>query len=87
MPPETSDEETDFCKALGDLAETIMTARQEGASLSDMMGRIKDSEIADIQRKIILAAYEEPRWATEETKKEAIEDFRNEIELECYKGN
>ena len=61
MPPETSDEETDFCKALGDLAETIMTARQEGASLSDMMGRIKDSEIADIQRKIILAAYEQPR--------------------------
>ncbi len=87
MPPETSNDETDFCKALGDYAETIMTNRQEGVSLSSTIGLVKDSDIAEIQRKIILAAYEEPRWATEETKKEAIEDFRNDIELECYKGN
>lgn len=72
--------ETDHCEKLGEVAATIMKARQSGLPLSTVMGIMEN----DLGKTIALDAYEQPRYRVEENQLRAIEDFRNEVERLCY---
>lgn len=79
-----------LCPTFGNLAEKIMEARQSGVSMSKLMATTdnvdEDGELmASIVRTLIQAAYEEPRYSTEEFIARSVEDFRTKVEVECYK--
>jgi len=59
--PLMAQETEDLCPTLGDLAEQIMTARQNGAPLSDMMRIAGDN---DLVTALVLEAYHSNRYTT-----------------------
>ncbi len=90
----------DACASLGEMAASIMQARQSGIPLSQMMQVVNntlenqeattpevEAEVAagaSLARELVLAAYETHRWAGDEMIARAIQDFRNEVERACY---
>ena len=80
-PTAPTAETEDRCEAIGELAGSIMTARQEGVPLSRMMGIANGNEgiIA-----LVLQAYGQPRFSTNTVRMEAVADFHNQVELICY---
>ncbi|WP_205387814.1 hypothetical protein, partial [Pseudosulfitobacter sp. DSM 107133] len=69
----------------GEAAATFMRSSQDGIPLSRLL------KVSGIQRntltyKILLTAYEQPRFSTEVYQREAIANFRNGVELACYTG-
>jgi hypothetical protein len=76
------------CKAWHGLAETIMGARQEGVALPKMMETANSGvpAVDEAAKKLLLMAYEQPHYSTPENQKRAIEDFANQVSLECYKA-
>lgn len=76
---------TDICRAMGDMAEGIMDARQTGVPMSDVMGLPgAPGPMADLWRATTIAAYDTPRYHTDRSQTRAVEDFRNEVEVRCY---
>jgi len=69
------------CKVLGMVAGSIMENRQMGIPLSDML----EVTPMPLLRQIVLLAYEKPRYYSDEVVREEIQDFRNEVEVACYK--
>ena len=65
----------------------VMGARQDGVSLSENISLVPsdDKEVAEMMREIILNAYESPRYRTDENIQRAIQDFENEVYLDCYR--
>lgn len=80
----------ELCKVIGSGSEAIMTGRQNGVPLSDMMAPITKMDQADpltiFMRDATMTAYEEPHWSTEKSQAKAIQDFRSEMELKCYQA-
>jgi len=74
------------CDSYGELAESIMSGRQSGTSMAKMMKVIGDNEGSDLFEKLIIAAYDSPRYSTEGMQKRSIEEFRDEVYLECAKA-
>jgi hypothetical protein len=72
-----------FCTVIGDLAEAIMTNRQLGIPMSRMM-EINGAD--DLARLMVMEAYKEPRYSSDEYQRRAVQDFRNEIEVACYQA-
>jgi hypothetical protein len=70
------------CVALGEYSRTVMDARQTGVALSKIMEIVKGD---DIHTRIVLDAYEQPRFQTEEFRRTAIQDFGNKWETVCYR--
>lgn len=64
------------------LASTIMSKRQFGASMSQMMGLVGDNNLV---KEIVMMAYEQDRYISEGGKNRAIEEFRNKVFLDCFK--
>lgn len=67
------------CNFEGTVAFLIMSSRQNGENIGQM---IKESPKS---KGLIMRAYEQPRFDSDEYKKKAIKDFENEIILECLK--
>jgi hypothetical protein len=86
----TNEERAAFCPVMGDISANLMGARQDGKVLSDAMrgmeGSLSDPLLGPIVRAMIIAAWERPRFSTQEYKDRAVVDFRNEIETQCYSG-
>lgn len=74
------------CVEFGDLAENIMTARQNNLPMSQLMAIADDAgpEGAELMRAVVIYAYQQPIFSTDRFKREAIATFRNEAELACY---
>jgi hypothetical protein len=70
------------CELAGAWAGLAMQARQMGASITDQMDLAKP-EIGG-SKAVLLRAYEYPRYKTFERRQRAAEDFRAEIEQNCY---
>jgi hypothetical protein len=70
------------CVALGEYSRTVMDARQTGVALSKIMEIVKGDAI---HTRIVLDAYEQPRFQTEEFRQTAIQDFGNKWETVCYR--
>ena len=77
----------DGCAQLGEIADSIMHSRQSGDALSEMIDLAKSfgGDLGKVLTQITIDAYEEPKWRTEENKQNAISEFRNKVELQCYK--
>jgi uncharacterized protein YlaN (UPF0358 family) len=75
------------CYALGQLAEVIMLDRQQGKSPTEVLERYvlpQDTERQDLVRDIVFRAFELPAFANHGSQQTSVQEFRNEIELECY---
>lgn len=72
------------CDAWANLAKEIMTSRQAGVPITDVVALFKrmDGYTADKQR-LIFQAYEAPRFQTEEHKQREITEFQNSAYLAC----
>lgn len=80
---QTDAEYLELCREIGTLAESIMTNRQNGTSIVQMM------DIADgngLAQSLVVAAYEEPRFSTPRYQAESISDFRDRAYLECFRA-
>lgn len=80
---QTQSDYMELCREISNLAESIMSNRQSGASMVQMM------DIADgngLAQSLVAAAYEEPRYSTPQYQQEAISDFRDQAYLECYRA-
>ena len=73
----------DPCTNIGDLAETMMTHRQGGTAISELMPKLDGNELFI---KMLLGAYAEPRYSTGEYRQRAVDDFRALWELGCYQA-
>ena len=80
----TNDE---LCAGWGRLAAKVMELRQMDAPMSDLMKDADNKEIAEAQRAVIVAAYNEPSYMSKVGKRKAVDAFRNKIELDCYNAN
>lgn len=71
------------CTSIGDLAEQIMTHRQAGTAISQLMPMVEGN---DLFVKMLLEAYQKPRFSSPEYKSREIEDYRNLWETGCYQA-
>lgn len=71
------------CVEIARLAEVIMEARQTGVSPIDLMGAVKKAPTGEMMLK---DAYDDPFYATEEYKQQAIRMFRDEWYIICLKA-
>ena len=70
------------CDSTGQLAESIMTARQSGVPLNKAMEQvIKIYPKAD---QLLLDAYKQPIWNIKKNQDRAIADFKNNTLIICY---
>lgn len=75
----------DVCKKFGDLAESVMEARQKNVPVSEMMKIMNtDPDFSEIGKMIVIEAYNRPAFSTYEYQSRAIASFRNDMELVCY---
>lgn len=82
------------CRLVGSLAKTVMGERQNEVPISEMMQRIQGSiSIIGFDglpidenglAKMVLLAYEMPRYHSPELQRDAISGFRNAVEKQCY---
>ena len=81
-------EHTAICTALGGLAQQIMEARQMGIPLSQMIVALPPTEGEDTPQamilRIVVNAYDTPRYSTDTYQRIAAADYRNEIETMCF---
>ena len=77
------------CSAMADMAESIMGARQSGASLQqalDIASKAKTAEVRDGIRAVAILAWGQPAFSTEEYQQKAVIDFRDNMHLYCLKN-
>ena len=77
-----------ICKSSAGAAKVIMSSRQRGAAMTDMMDRVvrpADPAIKDIVKAFVIDAYNRPRFDTPEYQQKAILDFENYAYLTCIK--
>jgi hypothetical protein len=83
-------EQTAVCTALGGLAQQIMEARQMGVPLSQMIAVLPPEEDQDATQamilRIVVNAYDAPRYSTDTYQRIAAMDYRNEIETMCFQA-
>ncbi|GAB2507315.1 hypothetical protein [Microbulbifer agarilyticus] len=76
---------TDRCKAWSQMAEKVMKGRQLGAPMSAFM-EAAEEDGSELMKKIVVMAYEQPRYSTEQNQVRAADEFRDEFYLMCIKG-
>lgn len=84
------------CKGFGDLAETIMTQRQQEVPMSEMIARMQQAQAMGIfdgfgltpnlMVGMITAAYKQPAFSSPELRANMVAVYRNEAELLCFEG-
>ena len=78
------DKRSDFCNSVYGLAGSIMTARQHGGSMPDMMKIAIDND-SKMSEEMVKEAFSKSKYSTESIQKEVIADFSNEWYLTCIK--
>ena len=74
----------DQCKDLHNVSRDIMHARQVGVKVTDAIDAAERSG-AEFLTKLIVLAYQKPRFSTNAMKERAITEFANSVYLECKK--
>lgn len=76
-----------ICKTLGEIAEAVMTGRQNGVPLSMMMESPRTTEMADnLTEIVIMNAFQATRAETPQQRVLVTQEFRASVELTCYEG-
>jgi len=80
----------DVCLYPSNIAKAVMTRRQNGGSLSELMAKIPDlgmqPAIEDLAKKLAVAAYGVPVYSDEKLQQAAITEFESQTYLSCAKG-
>jgi hypothetical protein len=80
--PATAEDRLKICEQFSEGVGEIMKARQRNVPMADVVNVFKrDPSIV----KIIILAYEKPRFHSEKQQQNAVEDFRNNAYLTCLK--
>jgi len=76
------------CVFMGEVASIIMTARQKNLPMSEVMKAMDkfSADVAPLARDMVIAAYEEPSYSTDQVKSKQLADFSNAAQLQCYKA-
>ncbi len=78
----------EICAGIESYTKTIIEGRQNGVPMRnfiDAINKTDDGPVRKMARKIIIRAYDIPRYFSESMKKQTIVDFQNKIYLECLK--
>ena len=79
--PAIASEDDASCEQLSKLGEAIMKARQAGTPLTKLIAIPQ----LQIYRDVIIGVYKEsPIERTQESKQFAIDQFRDQVAVECY---
>lgn len=77
----------EVCPEIANLAMTIMTARQLGIPMENLM-QAADQDVEqvyeDLAKAMIMEAYSAPRYSSEEFQQQAITEFGNAVSVACY---
>lgn len=79
--PAWAEEPKDTCALVGEQAKRMMEHRQAGTAISTLMPHVNGSKF---YTNMLVSAYEEPRYSSDEYQTRAIQDFRNKWETACY---
>jgi hypothetical protein len=76
------------CEDFGEISESVMRMRQAGAPMSQSMrlAEIATGPIRNAIEVIIEEAYWRPRMSTERNQQREIENFRSDIEFQCFRA-
>ncbi len=76
------------CEQVNRLAKSVMSARQSGVALSDMLKVLDSPDIktsGPLTRAVIMEAFEHPRYNTESVQQRTITEFASQHMLMCIK--
>jgi|GEM_PF-2800620 len=82
----TEQSKDEMCKRWGDLAAKIMDLRQLEEPMSSVIKLIASDKESKITRAIIIDAYNQPSYKTKQNQKRATDEYRNKVELQCFKN-
>lgn len=76
------------CELVSRWAASVMSARQAGADVAQVMERAagEDGAVPAWKREMILDAYSKPRWSTPERRLQAERDFKNDTYVQCMRA-
>ena len=77
-----------ICKSTAGAARAIMTNRQRGVAMTEMMDKVvrpAEPAIKDIVKAFVIDAYNRPRYDTPEYQQKSVLDFENHAYLTCIK--
>ena len=75
----------EYCLEIGNTAENVMQARQDGAALSSLIALLEGRENTEFHRFLMITAYDRPRYGDPSMQRREIQDFRNEVESACFR--
>lgn len=85
-PAATAASVEETCNNVAYMAERIMAARQKGVAFGDAYGMTNKPEYSTIRQlaqAVVVHAFKEPRFDTDEYQQRAISDFRDEYHVAC----
>ena len=78
-----TDEQVDrVCTSISNLARTVMTRRQQGAEMAELLRLADGNEVA---RGLVMDAYTHSRYQTESVRTRTIQEFGNSVHLMCLR--
>lgn len=86
--PATQDQVQELCTSLGESATYVLLARENGLPLSKVLELSQTStpEMTKFAREMAMMAYDLPHFSTPEMQAKQSQDFRNQIELMCFRA-
>ena len=81
MALSTNAASADLCKVMADTAELMMQARQRGVPMQVIM----DAAEMKSHKRMVVEAYETPRYITKEVQLRQVQNFRDRWYMWCFK--
>jgi len=82
-------EQVELCSYMGTIAEVIMTQRQLGTPITEMLETsVKNASspaIMELTKRMTIHAYDHARLESQDAIDKTVADFRNGYELACIK--
>lgn len=78
-----SPEKISYCKAYSELAEVIMTARQDGIPMEDLLMAINKAKVDTGSTHLVTSAYRQHRYSRTLDVKLAIDQFTIDMMAQC----
>jgi hypothetical protein len=77
-----------WCPVIGELGEQVMTARQNGISMSRVLGMTNEvpGAAGEMANSMVRMAYQELRSSSPTRQRDAIADFVIKVEVQCYEA-
>lgn len=79
---EPVDSRQDYCRVIADVSEYVMKSRQMGMEMNKLLD-IEGSSQVPFWEGIVIAAYKQPKFSTEEHQHNASQEFRNKYYIKC----